>query len=424
MTLPPAGQPGAKTDTRMRTLHRLTTCLTTTVRRLHPLTWLAAAVTSVLLVLIVVPGEPHWNSDLRDVTSWRSRCERLRSETTDRVRLAAIEKGVAEPQASIVYEHGWPRPCVARACAVDTVVNGIYQHHGRTSSTPLLRIPNRDTTRGGPTFHDVSWSNYDNWPVFADGYLIDPGSLLLDAAVASLIVVAIASAVEWRARRGIFRFYLADLLVAITVCGALLAVYAWHANLKRIEATLATPAHPGNRGNHGYVAVAQEYFGPVWLRKLVGNEYLLPFMHHVTHVNVYSIDDADELGSCLTKLPYLESVAPHTQIPVEFVQRLEACPRLTTLVLPEFDKDLGSPDFASHHELFSPRHFSQLGGLRLKKIQLSGNGIDAKIVEQVASLPTIREIVLLGTATTSTEIEAIQKEYPHLRIDTVEFIPF
>jgi hypothetical protein len=174
-----------------------------------------------------------------------------------------------------IIEHGWPRPYLARALVYKQTLDGKTY---RDNSTAKIRFLSPFLSWGGSTYHDVSWSDYDNWPLSADDWMLDVGALALDLAVVLLLIAVVGAAAQWRARRspGWFRFHLVDLLAALTCIAVLLGIYTYHARLQKREAQAGTPPLPPSFLRHdGQMTASQEYIGPVWLRKLVGNAYFI-----------------------------------------------------------------------------------------------------------------------------------------------------
>jgi hypothetical protein len=376
------------------------------------------ALVAVALVLIVVPGEYRETQFAAAESEWQRQCKDL-SLATYETHMAEAKRNGDPPHVTVqVFEHGWPMPFLARSLVVRQLKSGeLY----REKSTPLIRFKSRFAHWGGSLYHHVSWSDSRNWPLSADDWTLRPLPLMLNIVASLLIVGACGGLAEWRIRTGrLFRFRLAELLALVSFVGLLLGIYAYHTNLQRHEAAGAKPPQPPAFLTHnGNLTSMQKYVGPVWLRKLVGQEYLLPFFHHVYAVSVNSNKDWEASFDHLTTLPYLESVQMARPMPRDALARLQSCRTLKklSLALPS-SKELASGAAADEvDELFTVDHLPMLGRLSLNSVTLSGGGVRAEHVEAVASLPGMQKVSLRGVMATPQEIEAIRERHQNVTIE-------
>lgn len=382
------------------------------LKRLHWATWVVMSFVLLALVLIDVPGEYQAGGSILPVTEWEKACYQLRVDATAR-RQQAAEKELKQPSFYLTfhaaaYSHGWPRPFMARALVYD---------HKREKSKPWLGKKSSFTSWGGSLYHNVSWSNYDNWPLSADGLLLRPWSLLLDLLVGLVIVTGVGGLVQWRIERngGLLRFHLADMLAIMTLIGIALGTYIYHDTLRRREAFDGKPiAAPTFTSTGGWTSYSQQYQGPIWLRKLVGNQYYLPVFHHVESVNIKMDDRWRENFVQLKKYPYLKSLSTHHGLPVDAIETLKDCPRLEELTLGMYEIDTPLFIFGTKDRALQPEDFSKLKALRLKQVTVSGVMVQKQHIAQLAALPTMRHIQIQSTSATEDQIEELREEFPQV----------
>jgi len=234
--------------------------------RLHLSTILMLIFAAVVLVLLVVPGDP---SELLLFDSGAYFFEETR------------------------FEHGWPAVYLCRE-VVDANSSGDQLD---------TRFP---------------WLSNQAWRYTDSASSFRLTMLMLDLAVAIGILVALCAAVEWRRRRHrrVWQFSLAEvLLLTFLISGAL----SWHRhNLLRHRREKGAVAvyngfdNDSVKGPMGYMM----YRGPVWLRKLAGADNLTAF-HRVTMVDLQDgcfedgdLDDEDLRSSVeqISQLSCLESL--------------------------------------------------------------------------------------------------------------------
>ena len=96
----------------MYVVNRLLCC----VRQFSRLTWLILFLSSLALTLIVVPGEfKYIGLQEKSASAWEKRCGSLSRSThewhSDYNRKAKLSHHILV----MVFEHGWPKPFLARA---------------------------------------------------------------------------------------------------------------------------------------------------------------------------------------------------------------------------------------------------------------------------------------------------------------------
>jgi hypothetical protein len=386
------------------------------LRQCHWLSWSTMFVVLTALVLIVVPGERSNARFGAGATPWEQRCTQLYLSTfeshANNYHSTSISSGVTVS----VFEHGWPRPFLARALVDKEKPAG---RPYRVRSTPLFQIESWFQAWGGSKYIPVSWSDYDHWPCSADGWIFDPWGLLFAMSIALVIVILVGATTQWwiNGRTGRFSFHLRDLLGAIIVVGVLLGIYAHHTRIRRAEGLATTPLRPPGFYVRGHQMTAgQGYCGPVWLRKLAGSEYFPQLLHHINSATLQSNDTWRECYGELPKYPYLESVNIMVPLPIEALEQLQRCHSLKHLRMPLFSSDWNTPAPQPPAPTLGVEDLEMLGRLRLESIELSGDQILAQHVEQVARLPTITRISLRGTSAKTEEIEAIRRKHPTVTI--------
>ncbi|RCS52688.1 hypothetical protein DTL42_07565 [Bremerella cremea] len=388
------------------------------LKMLHWVTWCVLLVTTLVLVFIIVPGDLVQYSQIPWPTPWEQQCEKLRLATNEMAYAfdprdrQLVAMGTTRVSTK-VYQHGWPSPFLARALAFKVDTSGQVN---RTQSEPLIRFKSSFSQWGGSLHHDVSWSNYDNWPFEIDGWLILPWSLLLDVAVATAILAVVGGLTEWRLRRngGLFRFHLADLLGGLTLIGVILGFYVYHANLQRIEHLGEEYSFVPTYNIEGSFHAGVRYVGPVWMRKLAGNQYFLPLLHHVDSVAVRADENWNSIYSELPKFTYLTSLDARHQLPLKALDLVEQCPSLKHFALPNLDRDSPTPLSQQGEPLFQIEDLARLEKLNLISIRLRGDAYFAEQIELVATFPTLQQITLEGAAASQEEIEKIKRDHPDI----------
>jgi len=383
--------------------------------RCNPVTYLVTLAATLALVLIVVPGEQRQVPYLQSADWWEEQCKVVAAETDEQIKNQPPEK-FAMPTTQL-YQHGWPRPYLARTVKVEAFQPYKY-------SMPLLTSGNKISGFLGPSYlaDFVSWSNYDNWPLRSAAWRIHPWHFLLDTFVILILVGGAGFVTEWwlRSRGGLFRFRIVDLLVAVTVCGLLLGWYKHHENLTRIEREVAeyfTAGSPNGNRNFG----SKTYAGPVWLRKLAGDDNYLPFLYHTTYARWWPDEnnwaaDVDQF----VRLPRLENVWVTLPIPQYLVTQLSKTSRLQQLnisVMPAHQhKQYAAVEGHSDPQLIDIGNLDELGVLKLKKITLDVYDALAPDIERMLQTTDVELLYLDGVAITPQELESLREKFPETAV--------
>lgn len=389
------------------------------ILRCHPVTYLVTLVVGLAMVLIVVPGEQRYAAYPKSAEWWETQCQAVMEETDKQIQTEPRQE--YSILTSNLYEHGWPQPFLARTVTIEAFQP--YKH-----SKPLLTSGKKVSGFLGPSYlaDFVSWSNYDNWPLKSAAWRVHPWHLLLDAAVFLLIVAGAGFGVEWwfRSRGRLFRFRIADLLIAVTVCGLLLGWYKHHENLTRIETEVAeyfTSANPKRNRNFGY----RTYAGPVWMRKLAGDDNYLPFLYHTTYANWWPNEQTwpQDVNQFL-RLPRLEEVRLSLPVPRYLITRLGEVPRLQELrigVMPAGQhKIYPAVEGHSGNQLVDVDKLDELGTLKLKMLTLDVYDALAEDIERMLKSTAIESLHLDGVAITPDELELLREQFPNTAI-TIEW---
>ncbi|WP_146115638.1 MULTISPECIES: hypothetical protein [Pirellulaceae] len=382
------------------------------LKRLHWATWTVLSFTLLALLLIVVPGEYQAEGSIFPVTDWEQTCYQLCIDARAK-RQRAAEKEPDSPgfymyTHTAAFSHGWPRPFLVRALVYD---------YRRSKSKPWLGKKSSFASWGGSLHHNVSWSNYDNWPLSTDGWLLRPWSLLLDVLVATLVLITAGGLVQWRieSNGGLLRFKLTDMLAIVTLIGIGLGTFLYHDTLRLREAFDGKPiAAPAFRSPDGGITYGQSYQGPNWLRKLTGNQYFLPLLHHVDRATVTVDDGWRDNFNRLREYPYLKTLTTRFGLPVDAIPLLQDCPRLEEIHLGMYELDTPLLVPGTKDRALQPDDFSQLKALRLKRVTVSGVFVQKKHLALLAALPTIRHIQFQSTSATEKQIEELREEFPQV----------
>jgi hypothetical protein len=365
---------------------------------------------TVAMMLITVAGQ--YVDPLRQqiVTPWHQQCKELAATNHD--RLVRNPDGTRAQLSIRVYEHGWPSPYLARLTAQ------VYGGPGREWSKPKIEYASPFRAWGGSRNLSVSWSNYDNWPFWADDWLIRPGVLVLDGLIAIAIVAAIGASSEWWVRRrlGLLRFRLSDLLAALTVGCVLLGWYVHHRRLQQLEQREATSIiAPAFTTHGGEMTFGNHYQGPDWLRRLSGSEYLLPFLHHIYYASPRPGERWQDCFATLPQLPYLEEVHVRGPMPLPAWDYLKRCERLERLNL---NLQPGSKIIAGDPALFAVNDLVKLNELKLRELTITCDAMLAEDVEAVARMAGLKRLTLRNVSATLAELSVIRAKYPELELRT------
>lgn len=372
--------------------------------RLHPFTWVIVAVAAAALVLIVVPGEgiDVYDFDFTGAQFWAfdGLLDDYPSQYTE------------------IHLHGWPYSGVARCVLYDQWPSATYTYGNPPPPPPP------------PTRY---WTEAKSWPLEADKWLVSWPTVVLDAVICLALVFAVGALAEvWILRRGgKFRLRIVDFLAMFTVVAMLVAWYQYHVRLQRTELRVANyfeTSHHGtlNRQNGSLLPYATldphtEYCGPEWLRRLVGNEALLPTLHHVrsAHLQVSTQwhDDIDQLG----RLPYLRGVCLTGILPIGMVEELAKFPRLESLELQFYihtdtaGSSIRDWDALPAREVIQPWELDALGALSLRELSLCSDEILAEDIDRICSaMPNLETLWLQNLPLTDAEVDELRLQYPKL----------
>lgn len=400
--------------------------------------------TAAVLSLIALPGEDVQPYRTYETTPWKEQRRGLQHAThrdfKEKYQQVTGETWPYSPRGVRVYEHGWPYPFLGRALVYGPDHPAFKV---RSRSTAWIRFPRYFPAMGGTGDLEVSWSKYDRWPLEANGWLFRPWHFLIDLAVVSLLVVGIGAFTQWRVvRLGLGgRFRLFDIFIGIFACAAILGFYAYHVQLqhreapglsralpRRIAVGITPPTPPSYALFNGELTAYQRYCGPDWLRKLVGNEFLIPAMHHVYWATISlrdarEGDDREEAYRHLSQFPYLTTVRVDRGLPLTALPYLERCRNLEELVLGPWSQLNLRAGPGQEGQWLGPDNLALLEPLGLSSLTISVNQIQAKHLDQVASFPTLRRLTLRrvgrhGVSISPEQTKAIQNKYPHLKIST------
>ena len=383
------------------------------LKGLHWVTWVVMGMFALALMLIVVPGDLDFRSIPHRSQSWFDICIELRDSTYD-----SYNDSGAPFTYVYVYEHGWPFSYLARA-----IVEQDFESPGAPSTY----------YESETWMNRFSWYYYDNWPFGANASVFRLWALLVDLVLATTIVATAGGLTEWRirSRRGFLRFGMWELLVGIAVLSIAMGYYAYHRRLHDIESRNLTPTPSsgvlppasllGCVSQNGTLSTYQRYVGPVWLRRLCGGDYYLPYFYHDTNANVWFDVGWRETMDALCERPYLVEISFNAPLTLAAVSRLAECKNLQRLVLPQMESDAAPTIEGTDDPVFGPEHFSLLQELSFYEIVLRGSAIEPRHVATIASQPKVRQILLVDTAVTTEDVLALQQRFPHIKIEITDY---
>lgn len=425
-------------------------------------TWVAFAVASLAMILIVIPGDPAneypqfdgsadfgWSQELNDVVE------------------RSYKGGIVDPHERVrvdQYGHGWPLHCLTRGAGrvvlmtrqagpagwTETFVRG----HPQTQPALWIQLPsdgdafefvravssNSYTTK--PAEWEATpllWSDYNRWPLATDAAEWRLDYLLINLAVMIAIPLAIAAATEWWARRygGLLRFRLVDLAFFVLVCSLGLAWRQSHVVLRGIEDNFEAQAYPfyfppqslqdcweaGQEGHDPTNGYRRRYFGSDWIRRLIGNQEFLRFAKHVTDVQVVPNESWNAKIDLLPRLVYLESASFPAGVTERAVEQLKKLPNLRQVQIgfasrnpkPGLSNDTGG----AKDQWLRAEDLALLGSLPIEELGLLGEEILVEDVEQVISMPTLKRLELVEPSITQPQLEQLRKDYPQVEITCV-----
>jgi hypothetical protein len=214
------------------------------------------------------------------------------------------------------YEHGWPWVFLYRSFEYP------YPIVAKVGSplAPKYGIP------------WLAWPSWEFW--HGEVWNIRFGAVLLNLVTGSLLILATAGAWEWRRRRRrLLQFNLAEFLAMFVIVAAPLGWW-WHAKDALAREAAAAVALGGSTQCY------EDYYGPLWLKRLIGEDFALTLFSRVDSVTLDTID-GDKFEQAMPSLrafPYLGeleiNVDPDAKTPIRF-SRLAQLKGLRSLVLDE-----------------------------------------------------------------------------------------
>ncbi|WP_425396141.1 hypothetical protein [Aeoliella sp.] len=392
------------------------------LRRLHPFTWCVVLLVSVAMVLIVVPGDlTAFEFGSGRNGAWELRAREIFQQT--KADFGGEPTAKRQVTANVrLFEHGWPRPFLFRTIGSTWKwdVDGTM-HRSRDNAPYWLKFDKHGNTLYPAPYHAIRWSSTDHWPLEADAWAIDVPHLLIDMAVAVLVIVAIGFVAErWiRWRGGLLRFRLLEMLAATTVCAMLLGWYTHHTRAHRLESEVLEQC---DRLTEGNMWQRSEYVGPEWLRCLVGNDQLIPLLHHTTHFGFQGQGDwhnntqVEQSLKHLERLPYLEYLEISQPVRPHLLPELQKLSGLKALefpaakwLLPDSPKEAS---FVAAAQRLNGPQFHRLEPLRLAEIRVYGPHLLVEDAEELAKLPGLHKLELVNPLITNDELDALQERHP------------
>lgn len=369
------------------------------LRRLHWATWCAMLITAIPLLLIMVPGEITWPPFPAE-TAWQKSLQDLDRRTQNYISLSRDASVQIDPflHDSDLYEHGWPYPYLARSVVLD-------------KSAPRYRSP-----MGG--HEGIGWIRADTWPLLANLRIVRWWALGADIAIGVLVVGSVGGMVEWRIRTGTskWRFRLFDAFLVIAAIGLFLSPFAYHTHVKRLEVLVLTTAEQNG------IEAKQEYHGPIWLRKLIGNESFLRNMYHIDSMTIDPSDNWREEFTQFEKCPYLTEVTIQHWLPLGAIPIMRKNQNLKEIVFPNLQiADMLRTEGNDDNTPFLAKHIACLESLKLTSVSLNGVGYQARHVRQLAEFPSMRRIYLSHTLTSEEELQTLRTEYPHIKFVSLTY---
>jgi hypothetical protein len=425
-------------------------------------TWVAFALASLAMILIVVPGDPaseYMPSDGFANFGWSQELE----DTISR----SYKDGIVDPHERIrvdQYGHGWPLPCMTRGVGRVVLMTRqtgpagwtevFVRGHPRTQPQWWIQLPS-----DGDAFELVGavssnsytmkpadweatpllWSDYNRWPLATDAAEWQMDYLLLNLAVMIAIPLAVAVATEWWARRhsGLLRFRLVDLALFVVVCSLALAWRQSHVVLLGVEESFETQASPfyfpthalredwggrqeGREPTNGY---RRRYFGPDWMRRLIGNQEFLRFAKHVTDIQLVPNESWNAKIDLLPRLVYLESASFPAGVTKEAIDQLNKLPNLRQIQIGFGSRtpkpSLGDGADGANDQWISVEDLALLRSLPIEELGLLGEEILVEDVEKVISMPTLKRLEIVEPSITQPQLEQLRQHHPHVEITCV-----
>jgi hypothetical protein len=384
------------------------------LRQLHPATWVASLLATVVMTLLMVPaGYDRPSLEIRSTyrNDWDRKVGAVYDETaqwTSEQREAEIVQSESRQWEKVrprLRLHGWPVPCLVRSLP----------------PTPEHAIKPSKSWGTPKPFEVVSWAQYDNWPFEVRSWRISFVRLAVNAFAAILAIAAVGTATEWwiRRRGGLLRFQLIDALCLITVTAVLLGWWAYHSQMHRIERQALDNLGPP--GEALQILGRPDYCGPVWLARLAGSEYSLPHFHHTSHLAIDVGSDGFQNLAELRRLPYLYWVELYGNTPRSVIIDLKEVPRLRRLHLRKWDR---SASHGTWHDPLLPEHLNDLAYLDLSEIRIEWPELIAEDVEAMLQACNLKRVELVDPAIRLAELEHLRACFPDVELIVIWNRPF
>jgi hypothetical protein len=221
------------------------------------------------------------------------------------------------------YLHGWPWVSLYRTVFYD------------------FAAPQATTFPDAPKY-GVPWLARTNWEFWqGNPWKLHPAAVMGNLVVGALLIVLVAAAWELRRRRRTrwLQFTLREVAIAMTVVAAAFGWWQYERAGYHYEDDL-------NQIDGGYVTLDQVYKGPLWLKRLVGEDLLHDVCYRAEAVTLEIIDDTDfhQAVAVFRGLPYLRQIelspsmlsSVRSKIPPFPFSKLAQLTNIKTLVLHDF----------------------------------------------------------------------------------------
>ncbi len=429
------------------------------IKRCCWVTWVVFVLVSLALTLIVVPGDlvtRYQSTDGIDRSGWSEQLEEAIKRKYSADKLPSNARLRVDQ-----YQHGWPLSCMTRG--IGRVVrltrvtgparwkDNFTRGHPRSQPHLSLQLPN-----DGDSFTPVSvrnsnsiklvptdrentplwWSDYNRWPLAIDHTEWRFGRLLLNLAVMLAILLIASAAVElWTRRRGgAMRFRLVDLMMAFVVCSVVFAWYRSHADLRRTEQKIEATGSPflfrsssfrdawelREKGESNFNCYRREYFGPDWLRRLLGNREFLRFSKHMIGVQLIPNDSWQANLRALAGLDYLEFVSLPMGVNQELISQLERLPRLKEIQVSintrKRQESIADQAGLSAKRWMGAADLDMLRSLSIERLSLCGEELLMEDIEKIVTMPTLTRLELVEASVSSSELKRLRDSHPQVEI--------
>ncbi|MGO8689907.1 MAG: hypothetical protein ACLQLG_09750 [Thermoguttaceae bacterium] len=291
-------------------------------------------------------------------------------------------------------EHGWPLVHLDRV-----VAPGWPEERLRSRKTEAsFRWASAISVLDDGAARGLAWGNAANWKQTGDVVVMHKAALAINLLVAVAICAAIAAPYEWWRRRR-FQYSLRGLLVLFVVAAAVFGWGRWQANERKREAAVIEQL------SKLHCDVGAQYWGPVWLARLVGWDRF-PILHRPEYIYWPVVGSA---GVCHFPDTFPEGFSagpdggPSSS---EFGKMLERAAGLPTV----------SHFYLYAHGDIADANWEQLARLKsLEEVCLDGNRISDFGVACLAKLPNLRRLFVqhLDEATRAK----LQKALPKCRVE-------